>query len=62
MALAVFTPHESLGERLVGVIAGGAMVAVVLRFRQPSKRNLLGLVILTWTILVAEFVIGLYNR
>ena len=56
MALAVFTPHERLGERLVGVIAGGAMLAVVWGFGRPSKRNLLGLVVLTWTIVVAVFV------
>lgn len=55
MGIALLTPHARLGERLVGLIGGGAAVAVALGFRRPSRRNVLGLLVLTWTMVVAVF-------
>ena len=53
-AIALFASHARLGWRLVCLIGGVASAApAVWSFRRPSKRNLLGMVVLTWTIAAA---------
>jgi hypothetical protein len=55
VAIAMFAPHARVGWRLVGLIAGGAAMAVAWGFKRPSRRNVVGLLILTWTVVVAAF-------
>jgi hypothetical protein len=47
----------SVGRRVVGLIMGCSTVAVASSFERPSKRNVLGLLALTWTVVVALFAI-----
>jgi hypothetical protein len=56
VAIAVFMPHASVGSRLVRLIGGGSAVVVALSFNRPSKRNLLGMLVLTWALVVAVIV------
>ena len=55
VAIAVFAPHATVGRRVVELISGGAVVAVARGFRRPSERKLVGLMILTWIVVVAVF-------
>jgi hypothetical protein len=52
-AIALFASHARPGWRLVCLIGGVASAAAAWRFRRPSKRNLLAMVVLTWTIAAA---------
>lgn len=57
VALALFTPHASVGGRSVALVGGvAAVLTAVWNFRRPSKRNVLLLLVLEWTIVVAAFV------
>ena len=55
--ISVFTPHMSVGRRLVGLIMSGSAAAVALSFKRPSKRNVLGMLALAWTVVAATFAI-----
>ncbi len=55
VAIAVLAPHANVGRRIVGLISGGAAIAIARGFRRPSGRNVLGLLILTWTAMAAAF-------
>jgi hypothetical protein len=58
VALALFTPRASVGGRSVYLVGGvAAVVMAVWNFRRPSKRNVLLMLVLAWTIVVAAFVL-----
>ena len=56
VAIALFAPHMSSGGRVINLIAGGASLAALWGFKRPSKRNLLGMLVLGWTMVVLLFV------
>ena len=56
VAIALFTPHARVGWRLLGLIGGtAAVLTAAWSFTRPTRRNMLGMLVLTWTIVVAVF-------
>lgn len=58
LAIAIFDRHERVGWRVVMLIDGVAILAARWwRLVRPSRGNLIGQVILIWTMLVAAYAV-----